>query len=274
MTIALDAAGKTSFPIDRLTGDARAGVIDRWIYVFTAASFIVFVLAGFVPDSFGKLAAIQAGQRPPFPFVLHIHAVLMGSFLLLLLAQASLVAAGNRSLHMRLGIAAAVLVPAIVITGIFLVPAIYHSVWMGAQTAPPPVRQNLQHALTSLEDIFLLQLRVGVVFSICMAIALWSRTSHPGTHKRLMFVAIACALPAAFDRMTWLPTTMPRSPLGPDIYTVLAFSPMLAWDLLRNHRLHRAYVIWAAVFLPASVAVYLAWDTPYWHATARHILAP
>ena len=148
MTIALDAAGKSTFPTDRLTGDARAGAIDRWIYVFTAASFIAFVLAGFVPDSFGKLAAIQAGQRPPFPFVLHIHAVLMGSFLLLLLAQASLVAAGNlqpahASWHRGGGSPGACHRDH---AGFFLVPAIYHSVWMGAQTAPPPVRQNLQHA--------------------------------------------------------------------------------------------------------------------------------
>ena len=274
MTIALDAAQKSSFSTDRLTGTVRAGATDRWIYVFTAASFIAIVLAGFVPDSFEKLTAIQAGQRPPFPMVLHLHAVLMGSFLLLLLAQASLVATGNRSLHMRLGIAGAVLAPAIVITGVFLVPAIYHGVWMGAQNAPPPVRQNLQSVLPKLEDIFLLQLRVGVVFSICMAIALWSRTRNPGTHKRLMFLAIATALPAAFDRIDWLPSTMPRSTLAPDLYTVLAFSPMLAWDLLRNRSLHRAYVIWAAVFLPASVVVYRLWDTPVWHSIARHILAP
>src|ERR1700750_2077845 len=75
MTIAIGA--ESAF--DRLSGASRSNVIDRWIYVFTAASFIAIVLAGFVPDSFAKVAAIQAGQRPPFPFVLHIHAVLLGS---------------------------------------------------------------------------------------------------------------------------------------------------------------------------------------------------
>src|SRR5438094_5053250 len=82
-------------PVDVLSGTPRAHAIDRWIYVFTAASFIAIVLAGFIPDSIGKVAAVQAGERPPFPLVLHFHAVLMGSFLLLLLAQTTLAATGR-----------------------------------------------------------------------------------------------------------------------------------------------------------------------------------
>ena len=72
---------------DALSGTPRAHAIDRWIFVFMAAWFIAIVLAGFIPDSIEKVAAVQAGQRPPFPLVLHMHAVVMGSFLLMLLAQ-------------------------------------------------------------------------------------------------------------------------------------------------------------------------------------------
>ena len=61
--------------------------IDRWIYVFMAAMLITVVLVGFIPDSLGKIAAVQAGERPPFPAAMHIHAVLMGGWMLLLLAQ-------------------------------------------------------------------------------------------------------------------------------------------------------------------------------------------
>lgn len=70
---------------DLLSGTPRAHSIDRWIFVFTAVWFIAIVLVGFIPDSLMKVAAVQAAQRPPFPTVLHVHAVLMGSFLLLLL---------------------------------------------------------------------------------------------------------------------------------------------------------------------------------------------
>src|SRR5689334_3205068 len=105
MAITLDASEGRSYSRDRLSGTSRTNIIDRWIYVFTAACFIAIVFAGFIPDSFEKLAAIQAGQRPPFPVILHVHAVLMGSFLLLLLGQAVLVAMDKRNWHMQLGVA-------------------------------------------------------------------------------------------------------------------------------------------------------------------------
>ena len=119
---------------DLLSGTPRALALDRWIFVFMAAWFIAIILTGFIPDSLMKVAAVKAGQRPPFPLVLHFHAVLMGSFLLLLLAQTTLMASGRSAQHKRLGMAAMVLAPALVIVGFILVPTIYHQVWDGAQT--------------------------------------------------------------------------------------------------------------------------------------------
>src|SRR5690348_18301701 len=66
---------------DLLSGTPRAHAIDRWIFVAMAAWFIVIVLTGFVPDALMKIGMVRAGQRPPFPIVMHMHAVLMGSFL-------------------------------------------------------------------------------------------------------------------------------------------------------------------------------------------------
>src|SRR5207253_10495607 len=64
-TIAESGAVSRTRP-DLLSGTPRAHAIDRWIYVSTAASFIAIVLAGFIPRSLSKIAAMQAGQRPPF----------------------------------------------------------------------------------------------------------------------------------------------------------------------------------------------------------------
>jgi len=68
-----------------------------------AAFFIVITLTGFIPDSLAKIAAVETGERPPFPLVLHVHSVLIGSFLALLLAQTILAASGNLGYHQRLG---------------------------------------------------------------------------------------------------------------------------------------------------------------------------
>ena len=44
------------------------------------------------------------------------------------------------------------------------------------------------------------------------------------------------------------------------------------WDIVRNRRVHMAYLIWFAIFLPTSLIVQWLWDTPAWHATARRLM--
>jgi len=258
--------------LDLLSGTPRAGFIDRWIYVFTAASFVVITLVGFIPDALVKVAMVQSGQRPPFPVAMHLHAAMMGSFLLLLLAQTWLMATGRNEYHMRLGVAAFVLAPALVIVGVVLSPTMYHETWNALQVALPEQRGNLQDLLHRKENILLLQMRIGILFPLFLAMGLRARGHDAGFHKRMMILGTAVALPAAIDRMQWLPTTLPASALASDLYVLLAVSPMFVWDVIRNRSVHRAYWVWLAIYAAASVVVNLLWDKPGWHATARHIM--
>ena len=258
--------------LDVLSGTPRAHAIDRWIFVFMAAWFIAIVLAGFIPDSLMKIDAVRAGERPPFPLVLHVHAVLMGTFLLLLLAQAWQMATGRSAQHMRLGLVAMVLAPALVIVGFILAPTMYHMLWNATQAAPPGEREEMLGGLAVRENILLLQLRVGILFSLFLTIALKARGRDAGMHKRMMFLATAMALPAGLDRIPWLLHSMPESPLSPDLYTLLAIAPMFLWDVMRNRSIHSAYVIWLAVNIPFALAVHGLWDTPVWHQTARLLM--
>jgi hypothetical protein len=257
---------------DLLSGTPRAHALDRWIYVFTAASFIIITLTGFIPDSLMKVEMVRAGARPPFPPVLHMHAVLMGSFLLLLFTQTWLMATGRKAHHMQLGIVGMILAVALVIVGFVLAPTIYHQVWEGAQHAPSPMREELHDRLLWLDNILMMQIRIGLLFPLFLAIGLGARGRNGGLHKRMMILATAIALPAAIDRITWLPTTMPESPLAADLYTMLAVSPMFVWDVMRNRYVHQAYWIWVGVLLASTVVVNALWDTPWWHATARQIM--
>lgn len=257
---------------DVLSGTPRAHAIDRWIYVFTAAGFVVITLVGFIPDALMKIGLVQTGQRPPFPLVMHMHAVLMGSFLLLVLAQTWLMATGRNEYHMRLGVATFVLAPALVIVGFVLAPTMYYQTWDALQVAPPAARQKLQDVLSAKENILLLQSRIGILFPLLLTLGLSARGRNAGFHKRLMILAPAMALPAAIDRMQWLPTTLPASAVASDLYVLLAVSPMLVWDVVRNGRVHRAYWVFLPIYAAASLVVNLLWDTPGWHATARHIM--
>jgi len=257
---------------DVLSGTPRAHAIDRWIFVFMAAWFIVVTLTGFIPDSLAKIAAVQAGERPPFPLVLHVHAVLMGSFLLLVLAQTWLMATGRCELHMRLGLVAMVLAPALVIVGFILAPTMYHQIWDTLQTAPPEAREKLQAGLSRSENIKLVQMRIGILFSLFILIGLRARTRDAGFHKRMMILATAIPLPAGIDRIEWLPSTFPASPLSPFLYTLAVVSPMFLWDVIRNRRVHKAYWVWIGVSLPFVMVENILWDTPWWHAAARQMM--
>jgi hypothetical protein len=257
---------------DVLSGTPRAHAFDRWIFVFMAAWFITIVLAGFIPSSLMKIELVRSGSRPPFPLIMHLHAVLMGSFLLLLLAQTWLMATGRNAHHMRLGILSLVLAPAIVVVGFILAPTMYHQILDALRTAPPEMHEGIRSRLAFSENIKLIQIRVGILFPLFLAIALWARGRNSGLHKRMMILATAMPLPAGIDRIPWLPGTLPDSPISPDLYTLLAVSPMFAWDLIRNRRVHPAYVIWLAINVPFAIAVHGLWDTPWWHATARAMM--
>lgn len=258
--------------LDNLSGTARSRSMDRWIFVGMALWFILIALVGFVPDSIMKTAMVKAGVRAPFPAILHVHAMLMGSFLLLLLAQTLMVATGRCALHKQVGIVAFVLVPALVIVGLILAPTMFHQAWGGAHFGPPTVQKALAPVVPILENILLLQISAGVLFALFISIALRARTTRPGLHKRMMFLATAVPLGAAVDRIEWLPSAMPASPSAMYVYILFAVSPMLVWDLVRNRRVHEAYRVWLSIYLPAAALVIFVWDKPWWHSAAERIM--
>ena len=251
--------------VDVLSGTPRAHSVDRWIFVGMAVWFIAIVLAGFIPDSLMKIEMVRTGQRAPFPMVLHMHAVVMGAFLLLLLTQSWLMATGRRALHMQLGVAGMVLAAVVVIVVFVLVPTMNHQLWYAAQGATTPeAKEGTGQALAFWNKITLLQIRIGILFPLFIAIGLKARGGDAGLHKRMMILATAMPLPAGIDRIPWLPQTMPGNPISVDLYTLAAISPMLVWDVVRNGRVHKAYWIVLAAYLPLAIAVHALWNSEWW----------
>lgn len=257
---------------DHLSGTPRAHGLDRWIFVGTAASYISIVLIGFIPDSLMKIEMVKAGLRAPFPPILHAHAVLMGSYLLFLLAQTWLVAMGRTSRHRQVGPVGGLLAIALVIVGVILAPTMYHQVADGIAVAPAQARPQLEDLLLRMDNILLLQMQAGLLFSLYVVLGLRARNGDSGFHKRMMVIAPAMALGAAYARMTWIPHSTPESPVSIYTYQILSLAPLFVWDVLRNRRIHRAYWVLAATYLPIVVVTYALWDRPGWHAAARAIM--
>jgi hypothetical protein len=258
--------------IDHFTGTPRAKAADRWIYVFTAAIFVIITLTGFIPDSLDKMADVAAGKRPPFPLVMHLHAVLMGAFLMLLLTQTWLAATGRIGWHARLGVLTAIIVPALVVVGFVLAPTIYQETLQIARSAAPDAQDKLQALIVRKETILLNQIRMGILFPLFIVVGLNARRTDAGLHKRMMILATAVVMGPAINRILWLPTTYPGSLVSGDLYMLLALAPMLVLDVIRNRYVHKAYLIWVGIGLPFTVAAYMLWNTPWWHMVARVFL--
>jgi len=266
----LDPTGNAAAPgaEGRLTA-----IVDRWIWVFTALLLIATVLAGFVPDSLHKVALVETGRRAPFPAILHAHAILMGGWLALLLAQTMLMAMGRRQWHMQLGVAGAVLAPAIVISGLILAPTIYRAAWAGAHAAHPELAANaVPDQLRFLGNIALEQIRALVLFPVLVVLGMRARRRDPGLHKRLMMLATIAPIGAAIIRIDWLPSAMPGNPIGMDLFPALLLAPLFFWDLYRLRTVHRAYWIWLALMLPLLIVSQSLWSTGWWQATIPRLM--
>jgi hypothetical protein len=248
-----------------------ARLADRWVYVFMAALFIITALAGFVPESLAILTEVRGHVRPPLPLVMHLHALLMGSWLLLLFAQTLLMATGRRSLHRKIGAVALVLVPLILVTMVSLVRITFRDVVIAsaAQGADAGEMSDLRLLLSSLLPE---QARAALLFGVFTAWALWLRNRDSQAHKRLMVLATLMPLPAAIDRIEWLPSTLPASPDSSSLYMLLWLSPVLIYDLLRYGRLHRVYVIGLLLNLPLAIASHFFAGSAWWIAAAPRLL--
>lgn len=124
-----------------------------------------------------------------------------------------------------MGPAAFALVPALVVAGCLLAPATWHAVWDAAHNGPPAIRPVFLGISQNLDNILLLQIRIGILFPLFVFLGLRARNSDSGFHKRMMITAPAMALPAAFDRIEWIPHTLPHGPLSTDLYPLLALAP-------------------------------------------------
>src|SRR6266852_5082980 len=88
---------------------------DRRLYIWFAVLMPLIVLAGFARTYYLK----GFFGNPPLPGLLvHVHGLVMTSWVVLFIAQVSLVARRRTRTHQRLGILGAVLAGAVVVVGV------------------------------------------------------------------------------------------------------------------------------------------------------------
>ena len=173
----------------------RGSVVARGpsrFFLGASAAMLLIVLAGFAPTFYLRsLFPVR-----PIPAYLYVHGIVMTAWYLLLMAQTSLVAAGRRDLHQRLGIAGVVVAAAVLVLGFYtnrnLLPRVH--------AAGIPVSPELEAVLRAVTIIGLFLLAAFAVF-VTSAILLRRR---PEAHRRLMYLALLATLPPTLGSARWI----------------------------------------------------------------------
>lgn len=244
-----------------VTGDPRVEVstaslpgrrFDHVFFTSMALVMLVTVFAGFAHTYY--LAGLY---RAPLPSrIIHIHGAVFSCWILLLIAQTSLVSAGRTDIHRRLGMAGLFLACLMIVVGTM---AATDALVRNAPVGRDPRMFYMFH----LTDI--------LVFGVLIYFGFRAR-SNPPAHKRFIYIATIALLGPAIARLP-LAVVFPSSP----VVTFLTDGFLLvlvAHDLWSTHRIHRA-TLWAGSFLVVVLhtRVPLA-KTDVWHtftAWVQHI---
>jgi FtsH-binding integral membrane protein len=235
------------------------GVAERVFYGGAAALVGATVFAGFW-RSYLLRGLVDA---PAFPThlspLVHIHGILFLGWVLLFMVQSSLVSAGRRDLHRRLGVVATAWVPLVL--------------GVGAWVALSSVAHGTDPALMEPRGWLAVQMADLVVFAALAAFGYGARRDLQ-THKRLMLLATISLLPAAIAR--W--------PLPDEAYVLglpasffafadLAILPLVAWDFATRGRIHRA-TLWGGLLMVVSLPLrFVVAGTAAWVALADRLLS-
>jgi hypothetical protein len=202
---------------------------ERKFYITIAVICASLIFAGFARTYFLRGFFHSPALRP----LLQLHGAIFTSWLVLLIAQTSLVAAKRTDIHRKLGVAGGVLAGLMVVVGYIVA---VHAAQRGvAPLGIPP----LAFLAIPLGDLF--------VFTGLVAAALIYRRK-PDTHKRLMVLATIGILAPGVGRLPFAFITGPVQ-----IYAMVDVVLLIciAYDLVTRKRVHPAY-IWGGLFLVLS----------------------
>jgi hypothetical protein len=206
------------------------GSKDRRLYILAAVFVPIIVLIGFARTYYLK----GFFSAPALPSLLvHLHGIVMTSWVILFVVQVSLVATRRVRVHQRLGVLGAMLAALVVVVGALTGIA-------GAARGATPGPPALQFLVIPLGDI--------LVFALLVGMALWFRR-RPDIHKRLMLLAALNLLGPAIAR---IPLHFIETG-GPFAFFGLTDLPILAcvvFDTVKNRRLHPVF-LWGTLMIVA-----------------------
>ncbi len=223
-----------------------AGASERLFYAGMTLAILATVLLGFGPSYYLKGRALR------FPPLVHAHAFVFTSWVLLFGVQTALVSVRRVDLHRRLGMVGAALAP-------FLVG-------LGLAVAIAQARRNAAAGYAGAFTLLAVLVGDMLVFAALASAGLLLRRRRE-THKRLMLLATVSILDAAIAR--WPLAIMLKGPPAFFPVTDLFVVAAIVFDARSRRAVHPAY-LWGGAFLVASQVLRVVLSgTAAWVAIAR-----
>ena len=221
----------------------------RFDHLFFTSMALLMLLTVFV--GFSHTYYLAGLFRAPLPdLIIQIHAAVFSCWILLLVAQTSLVSAGRVDIHRRLGLAGFFLGCLMIVLGVAAATDAL------ARNAPSG-RDPQMFYIIPLTDI--------LIFAVLLHFAFRARRDAPA-HKRFIYIATIALLTPAIARFPFA-FVFRKSP----VVALVAEGFLLvlvAYDLWSIRRIHRA-TLWAGLF----VVIVLQTRVPIGRTAAWHAFA-
>lgn len=224
---------------------------ERRFFTGIALAILATVIVGFARSFF--LRPLFPEWPSPPETIFYVHGVVFTVWIVLLVAQASLVAGGRTELHRKIGPFSAVLAVAMVALGT-----------LGALTAARRPTGFVQVPVPPLQFLAI-PIFDMILFATFVSLAIAQRR-NPQTHKRWMLLASVNLVTAAIAR--W-PGVFAHGPLAFFGLTDLFIIALAIWDFRSRGRLHPV-TLWGGLLIIVSQPLRLVVaSTQEWLAFAR-----
>src|SRR6202158_3138320 len=184
----------------------------RYDHLFFSAMALLILATVFV--GFADTYYLAGVFHAPLPsLIIHLHGAAFACWILLLVTQTSLVAAGGIDIHRRLGIAGFLLACLMVIVGVL--------------AATDSLVHNSGPAGFDAKAFYIIPLTDMLIFATLIFFAFRAR-SNPSAHKRLIFVGTVALMIAAIAR--W-PIWSHRNPITAALVSYVFLLILVTYDL-------------------------------------------
>jgi len=235
---------------------------DRAFFLSMAFAAGMTVFLGFAPSYYLRSLTHTTHYPTGIPIsttlrpLIHTHALVFSAWMLLFIAQSTLVATGRTQVHRRLGVLGAVLIPVMTVLGVLTAVRGARDGWNpGGPFADPQA-----FMVVGFGDI--------LVFSCFAAAGLYYR-QRPAIHKRLMLLATVGGL--MWPAITRMPYVAGRPAWMFGLLAALVLAPAV-YDRLYYSRFHPVS-LWGGLLVFAAFPLRgLVGRTEAWHSFAAWLL--